>query len=250
MSNRFVGKTVLIIGGNSGIGRASAEAFQREGATVIITGRQQKTLDETVAANPGMEALVVDVSDLASIDAVMDQVRERHGHIDTLFVNAGVGAMMPSATLTVEFWDQVMNINLRGCFFAAQKALPLLKDGGSIVFTGAIASQMALPESMVYSAAKAGLRSVARVLGHELAGRGIRVNMVSPGPVETPIVSRGINISPQAAAAFIEMGPKITPLRRVAQPEEIAAPVLFLASEEASFITGIDLFVDGGIFNL
>lgn len=250
MGKRFVGKTVLIIGGNSGIGRASAQGFLAEGATVIITGRQQKTLDATVADNPGMEALVVDISDLASIDAAMDQVRSTHGHIDTLFVNAGVGAMMSSETTTAEFWDEVLNINLRGCFFAAQKALPLLKDGGSIVFTGSIASETVPPHSIAYCAAKAGLRAVARVLGSELVGRRIRVNMVSPGPTDTPIFGRGLNMSAEDAAAFHDMAPKVTPLGRMAQPEEIAAPVLFLASDEASFITGVDLFVDGGIVNL
>lgn len=250
MGNRFTGKTVLVIGGNSGIGRSSAQGFLAEGATVIITGRQQKTLDATAAENPGMEALTVDIRDIASIDAAMDQVAKKHGKIDILFVNAGVGAMMPSETTTVEFWDDVLNINLRGCFFAAQKALPLLKDGGSIVFTGSVASETVPPHSIAYCAAKAGLRAVARVLGAELAGRNIRVNMVSPGPTDTPIFGRGINMTAEDAAGFHEMAPKLTPLRRMAQPKEIAAAVLFLASDDASYITGVDLFVDGGIVNL
>jgi NAD(P)-dependent dehydrogenase (short-subunit alcohol dehydrogenase family) len=167
-----------------------------------------------------------------------------------LFVNAGVGGFAPVAAVTPEMWDQVHDVNLRGCFFAAQKILPLMGRGGAIVFTGSIGSQLAAPANVVYAASKAGLRAVVRILAVELVAQGIRVNMVSPGPTETPILYRNPGMDEKAADALRQMMIANTPMKRMGTPEEIARAVLFLSSGEASFITGVDLFVDGGVIEL
>jgi NAD(P)-dependent dehydrogenase (short-subunit alcohol dehydrogenase family) len=251
MSMRFADKVALVIGGNSGIGRAAAVAFGAEGAKVVITGRDPKTLAE-VAAQVGAGTLAIrsDVADMASLDEVMRQVREKHGRIDALFVNAGIGTFAPIPEITPERWDEVHNVNLRGCFFAAQKALPLMGRGGSIVFTGSIGSVLGVPGNAIYASAKAGLRAVSRIFAVELVAQGIRVNMVSPGPTETPIINRNVGMDPAAVDALRQMMIANTPMRRMGEPEEIARAVLFLSSSEASFITGVDLFVDGGVVEL
>jgi NAD(P)-dependent dehydrogenase (short-subunit alcohol dehydrogenase family) len=248
---RFTDKVALVIGGNSGIGRAAAVAFGAEGAKVVITGRDPKTLAE-VAAQVGAGTLAIrsDVADMASLDEVMRQVREKHGRIDALFVNAGIGTFAPIPEITPERWDEVHNVNLRGCFFAAQKALPLMGRGGSIVFTGSIGSVLGVPGNAIYASAKAGLRAVSRIFAVELVAQGIRVNMVSPGPTETPIINRNVGMDPAAVDALRQMMIANTPMRRMGEPAEIARAVLFLSSDEASFITGIDLFVDGGVIEL
>lgn len=251
MSARFRDKVVLVIGGNSGIGRAAALAYAAEGGKVVITGRDQRTLD-AVAGEIGGDVLAVraDVADTGSNDEVVRQVRERHGRLDVLFVNAGVGGFAPVQAVTPQLWDQVHDVNLRGCFFAAQKVLPLMGKGGSIVFTGSIGSQLAAPANVVYAASKAGLRAVTRIFAVELVAQGIRVNMVSPGPTETPILYRNPGMDEKAANALRQMMIANTPMKRMGTPEEIARAVLFLSSDEASFITGIDLFVDGGVIEL
>ena len=248
---RFANKVALVIGGNSGIGRATARAYAQEGAQVVITGRDPVTLAEAAQEiGPGTLAIRSDVADLASVDAAIAQVRERHGRIDVLFVNAGIGTFAAIPEVTPELWDQVHDVNLRGCFFAAQKALPLMGRGGSIVFTGSIGSVLAAPGNVIYAAAKAGLRAVTRIFAVELVAQGIRVNMVSPGPTETPIINRNVGMDAQAVDALRQMMIANTPMRRMGEPEEIARAVLFLSSDEASFITGVDLFVDGGVIEL
>jgi NAD(P)-dependent dehydrogenase (short-subunit alcohol dehydrogenase family) len=251
MSRRFEGKVALVYGGNSGIGRAAALAFAAEGARVVITGRDAQTL-AAVEKELGAGALAIrsDIADLAGQDEVMRQVRERHGRIDVLFVNAGVGGFVPIPAVTPEFWDGVHTVNLRGCFFAAQKALPLMGKGGAIVFTGSIGSQLAAPGNVTYAAAKAGLRAVARNFASELVGQGIRVNMVSPGATETPILHRNPGMDDKAVEGLRQRMIANTPMKRMGEPDEIARAVLFLCSDEASFITGIDLFVDGGVIEL
>jgi len=251
MTRRFSDKVVLVIGGNSGIGRAAAQGYAAEGAHVVITGRDARTL-EAVAKELGGEALAIraDIADIASTDEVVRQVRERHGRIDVLFVNAGVGGFAPVTAVTPQLWDQVHDVNLRGCFFAAQKVLPLMGRGGAIVFTGSIGSQLAAPANVVYAASKAGLRAVTRIFAVELVAQGIRVNMVSPGPTETPILYRNPGMDEKAADALRQMMIANTPMKRMGTPEEIARAVLFLSSDEASFITGVDLFVDGGVIEL
>ena len=251
MSMRFKDKVALVIGGNSGIGRAAAQGYAAEGAKVVITGRDPKTLGE-VEKQLGAGALAVrsDVADIASLDAVMAAVKARHGRIDVLFVNAGIGTFAPIPEVTPQRWDEVHAVNLKGCFFAAQKALPLMADGGAIVFTGSIGSVLAVPGNVIYAAAKAGLRAVARIFAVELLPRRIRVNMVSPGPTETPLINRNVGMSADAVNALRERMIANTPMRRMGEPEEVARAVLFLSSDEASFITGVDLFVDGGVIEL
>jgi NAD(P)-dependent dehydrogenase (short-subunit alcohol dehydrogenase family) len=248
---RFRGKAVLVIGGNSGIGLAAAKGFAAEGAQVVVTGRDPKTLAEAaLSIGNGALALRSDISDIDSLDTVIATMRERLGRIDVLFVNAGIGTFAPIPTVTPQLWDQVQAVNLKGCFFAAQKALPLMGKGGSIVFTGSIGSVLAVPGNAVYAAAKAGLRAVARIFAVELVGQGIRVNMVSPGPTETPLINRNVGMDEGAVNALRQQMIAATPMRRMGEPEEIARAVLFLASDEASFITGVDLFVDGGVIEL
>jgi NAD(P)-dependent dehydrogenase (short-subunit alcohol dehydrogenase family) len=248
---RFTDKVVLVFGGNSGIGLAAAQAFAAEGARVVITGRNPDTL-AAAARNIGEGTLAVrsDISDLADLDALYAQVRAQYGRVDVAFVNAGVGTFAPVREITPDRWDEVHDVNLRGAFFAAQKALPLMSRGGAIVFTGSIGSVLAAPGNAIYAAAKAGLRAVARIFAVELVGEGIRVNMVSPGATETPIITRNIGMSPEAVDGLRQMMIANTPMKRMGRPEEIARAVLFLASDEASFITGVDLFVDGGVVEL
>jgi len=247
---RFKDKVVLVIGGNSGIGRAAAAGFAAEGAHVFLTGRSQATIDEAVAAIPGARGLRADIADIGSNDAVVAAVEQAHGRIDVLFVNAGIGAFAEVPQITAEQWDAVHNVNLRGCFFAVQKALPLMGKGGAIVITGSVGAVAAVPGNAMYAAAKAGLRAVARTLAAELVGQGIRVNMVSPGPTETPIINRTEGVPAEAIAGLREVMTQAVPMKRMGTPEEIARPVLFLASDEASFITGVDLYVDGGCVEL
>lgn len=249
-SGRFDGKVCAVLGGNSGIGLSAARGFAAEGGLVAITGRDQKTLD-AAAAELGAGALAIrsDVASIADNEAAMAQIGDRFGRIDCLVVNAGIGEFAPATEITPQMWDKVHGVNLRGCFFAAQKALPLLADGGSIVFTGSIGSILAVPGNAVYAASKAGLRAIARILAVELTARQIRVNMVSPGPTETPIINRS-GVPPEAVDGLRQIMINAVPMKRMGEPEEIARAILFLSSSEASFITGIDLFVDGGCVEL
>ena len=244
---RFAGKTVVVLGGNSGIGLAAARAFQAEGARVAITGRNEQTLAQLAAAS-GMLAVRSDISSVADTRAAMVRIAEQLHGIDVLFVNAGVGGFATVPEVTEEFWDNVHGVNLRGAFFAVQAALPHLRDGGSIVITGSIGALLALPGNAVYAAAKAGLRAVARILAAELLPRRIRVNVVSPGPTETEIFKRGASPA-QIEAVRSSLGGAV-PMKRMGEPEEVARAVLFLASSEASFINGVDLNVDGGTLEL
>jgi NAD(P)-dependent dehydrogenase (short-subunit alcohol dehydrogenase family) len=247
---RFVDKIVLIVGGNSGIGLAAAIGFAREGATVIITGRDQVTLDKAIHDIGAAAAFRADVADTESMVPVVEEIRRMHGRIDVLFVNAGVGAFAPVREVTRELWDHIHDINLRGCFFAVQKALPLMGRGSSIVVTGSIGSLAGVPGNAIYAASKAGLRAIVRILATELVAEGIRVNMVSPGPTETPLIRRNVGMDESAVESLRQVMISVVPMKRMGEPEEIARPVLFLASDEASFITGVDLFVDGGCLEL
>jgi len=192
-------------------------------------------------------------SDIASITdsrAALHTVRERLGLLDVLFVNAGIGGFAPVAEVSPELWDQLHRVNLRGCFFACQAALPHLRDGGSIVVTGSIGSVLAVPGNVAYASAKAGLRAVVRILATELLPRRIRVNMVSPGPTETPLLHRNPGLSADQVDGLRQQMIAAVPMQRMGEPDEVARAVLFLASAEASFITGVDLFVDGGCVEL
>jgi NAD(P)-dependent dehydrogenase (short-subunit alcohol dehydrogenase family) len=244
---RFEGKCVVILGGNAGIGLAAARMFRAEGAQLAITGRDTASLTATAAE---LDALAIrsDMGVIADSQAAMAAIAERLGGIDVLFVNAGVGGFAPIPEVTEEFWDGIHSVNLRGAFFAIQAALPHIRDGGSIVITGSIGSIAAVPGNVAYAAAKAGLRAVARILGVELLPRKIRVNMVSPGPTDTEIFKRGA--SADEIAGVRAMLSDVVPMKRMGEAEEVARAVLFLASAEASFINGVDLFVDGGCVEL
>ncbi len=244
---RFAGKRVLVLGGSSGIGFAAASAFAAEGARVALTGRDEKKLAR-VAADTGMLTIRADMGSVAESRALMATAAAELGTLDVLFVNAGVGGFAAIPEVTEEFWDSVHQVNLRGAFFAVQAAVPHLREGGAVVITGSIGALLALRGNAVYAAAKAGLRAVARILAVELLPRRIRVNVVSPGPTDTEIFKRG------ASAAEVDrlrgMMQNAVPMKRMGEASEVARAVLFLASDEASFITGVDLFVDGGCVEL
>lgn len=244
---RFQGKSVLVLGGNAGIGLAATRLFAAEGAQIGITGRNAETL-AAVEAETGAVAVQADMGDIAATRTAIAEIAGRIGGIDILAVNAGVGGFAPIPEVTPGFWDEVHGVNLRGAFFAAQSALPFLRDGGSVVFTGSIGSVAAVPGNAVYAAAKAGLRAVARILGKELLPRRIRVNMVSPGPTETEIFKRGA--SAEEIEGMRAMLNGVVPIGRMGTAEEIARAILFLASDEASFVNGIDMYVDGGCVEL
>ena len=244
---RFEGKVVVVVGGNSGIGLASAIAFAQEGARVVVTGRNIATLgsaQEQIGA--GAVAIQSDVKDLKAGAALIERVRTDYGHIDVLFVNAGIGKFVPFEQVTEETWDDMTGVNLKGPYFLIQRALPLMGAGSSIVLTSSIGHRKGLPGNSVYAASKAGLRSLARNLGAELVERGIRVNCVCPGPIDTPIFTRS-GIPEEQLDGMRELIRAKVPMKRFGTSEECARAVLFLASSEASFITGVDLLVDGGV---
>lgn len=247
MGQRFEGKVAVIIGGNSGIGLASAKAFALEGARVVISGRDPPTL-RSAEQEIGRGALArrSDISNLKDIEILFAEVGERHGRIDVLFVNAGVGAFLPIEAVTEADWDRIQDTNLKGVFFSVQKALPLMSKGAAIVLTGSIGALKGIPTGSVYAASKAGLRALGRSFAAELVGRGIRVNVVSPGPIETPIIRRTGGLPPEAIPALREQMIANTPMKRMGAPEEVAEAVLFLASDASGFVTGIDFLVDGG----
>jgi len=247
---RFKDKVVLILGGNSGIGLASAKAFAAEGGIVRITGRDQATIDDAVLEIDGARGYRADISDLAEMEEVISAIEAQDGRIDVLFVNAGVGGFAPIRELTPEDWDKVHDINLRGAIFAIQKALRLMGRGGSIVVTGSIGGHGVLPGNAAYGAAKAGLAMAVKIIAAEVVGEGIRVNMVSPGPIETPLLHRNPGISGEAVDALRQQMIAAVPMRRMGQAEEVARAVLFFASEDASFVTAANLFVDGGALEL
>lgn len=247
---KLTGKVAVITGGNSGIGLATAKEFAEQGAQIVISGRDQKTLDEA-ARELGPEVLAVraDVAKLGDLDKLFAAVRGRFGRIDVLFVNAGIGKFMPFGAVSEEFYDDTLDVNLKGAFFTIQKALPLLTDGASIVLNTSINAHMGMPNSSVYSASKAGLLSLARTLSAELVGRNIRVNAISPGPVTTPILERmgmPAEVLEQTRQSIVSQ----VPMKRFGRPEEIAKTALFLASSDSSFLLGTEIVADGGMTQL
>jgi NAD(P)-dependent dehydrogenase (short-subunit alcohol dehydrogenase family) len=250
MKNRFEGKSAVITGGNSGIGLATAKLFHAEGAKVAISGRDQKTLDEAVTAiGPGTLAVKADVARTADLDNFFAQVAAKFGKIDVLFANAGIAKFAPAADSTERMYDETFDINVKGLFFTLQKALPLLNDNAGIVLTSSVVSSKGYPGTSVYSATKAALRSLARTFAAELIDRGIRVNVVSPGPIYTPILSKS-GMPQSGVDAFEAAVTSRVPMKRLGTPEEVAHAVLFLAGSDASYITGVDLNVDGGLGQL
>jgi NAD(P)-dependent dehydrogenase (short-subunit alcohol dehydrogenase family) len=243
---RLDGKVAVVTGGNSGIGLASAQRLQQEGARVAISGRSQKTLDEA-AKILGKDVLVVqaDVSKLPEIDKFFSAVTAKFGKIDVLFVNAGVATFAPFAGFTEAAYDELFAINAKGAFFTVQKALPHLNDGASVILNTSVASRIGNPTGVAYGATKAAMRSFVRGLAVDLAGRNIRVNAVAPGPIETPIFGR-IGLSKEQVDQALQGFIAAVPLKRVGQPEEVAGAVAFLASSDSSYVTGIELSVGGG----
>jgi len=244
---RFAGKVAVVTGGNSGIGLATAKRFSDEGAKVAISGRSQKTLDEAVKyIGNGVLAVKGDVAKLADLDRFYSAVAQKLGKIDVLFVNAGVAKFVPVGQADEPHFDEIFDINVKGAYFTIQKALPYLNDGASIVLNTSVAGIKGTANASVYSATKAALRSFSRTLTTELVERRIRINSVAPGPIETPIFGR-IGLSKQEVDQFAERILAAVPLRRFGKPEEVASAVAFLASSDASYITGVELHVDGGM---
>jgi NAD(P)-dependent dehydrogenase (short-subunit alcohol dehydrogenase family) len=246
----FQGKRIFITGGNSGIGRAAAEAFATNGARVAIMGRDPVTLEGTRAAlGDGALAIQGDVSRLTDIDAAVDAVRRELGGLDALVVSAGISPILPIENVTEEFFDRVIGVNLKGAFFTMQKCAPLLADGAAIVLLGSSGARKGVGGMSVYSASKAGLRALARTFSAELLPRRIRVNVLSPGPVHTPIVER-LGVPDHIAPQLTENIRRQVPLQRFGETREIVAALLFLASADSTFIVGADLRADGGLTTL
>lgn len=244
---RLEGKTAVITGGNSGIGLAAAKRFVAEGAHVVITGRRQEELDKAVAAiGAGVTAVQGDVSNLEDLDRLFATVRDARGHIDVLFANAGLGSMAPIGAITEESFDRTFDVNVKGTLFTVQKALPLMQAGGSIILTGSTTGSTGTPAFSVYGATKAAIRNFARSWALDLKGSGIRVNVLSPGPTETPGLLDGLAMSGHQEAMIAGLIAQI-PIGRMGVPEETAAVALFLASDDSSFMTGSEVFVDGGM---
>jgi NAD(P)-dependent dehydrogenase (short-subunit alcohol dehydrogenase family) len=244
---RLEGKVAVVTGGNSGIGLATARRFKDEGARVAIAGRDRKTLDEAVRTLGGdVLAIQADVSRLADVDRIYAEVSRKWGKIDVLFVNAGVAKFAPLAETTEALYDENFDINTKGAFFSIQKALPHLNEGASIVLNTSVAGETGVANTSAYSATKAALRSFARTAAAELVGRGIRVNAVAPGPITTPILGR-TGFPQETIDGFQKQLTEMVPMKRFGRAEEVAAAVAFLASSDASYITGVELNVDGGL---
>ncbi len=244
---RLQGKVAIVTGGTSGIGLASAKLFQREGATLVVVGRDPKALEEA-NRELGGQALAVraDIARLDDLDALYARVREKHGRIDVLFANAGVpGPLTPLDKMTSEVFDEMFGVNARGTYFTVQKALPLLAKGASVILTTSIANQVGRAGVSAYAASKAAVRSLTQSFAAELVGRGIRVNALSPGATHTPMLDkRG---TPEQVKTMIDKLSATLPMKRLAQSEDMANVALFLASDESAFVLGQELVADGGL---
>ena len=250
MSQRFKDKVAVVTGGNSGIGLATARAFLREGAKVAITGRSDATLKAAQKElGPDVLAIRSDASRISEIVSAMDKIKERFGRIDALFVNAGIGKFIPFEEVTEAFFDETMATNLKGLFFTVQKAVPLLTRGSAVVLNASINAHLGMPGSTVYGASKAAIVNLAKTLSADLLARGVRVNVVSPGPVATPILDR-MGFPEEQTRQIRDQITARVPLKRFGQPDEIAAAVLYLSSSESSFVVGTELVVDGGMIQL
>ncbi|WP_437925158.1 glucose 1-dehydrogenase [Sorangium sp. So ce291] len=246
MSDKLQGKVAIVTGGTTGIGLATAKRFAAEGARVFITGRRQAELDAAVK-EIGERATGVrsDVSNLADLDRLFEVVKQQGAPIDVLFANAGGGELAPLGAITEEHFDRTFAINVKGMLFTVQKALPLLRDGASIILNGSTAASTGTPAFSVYSATKAAVRSFARTWALDLKDRGIRVNVISPGPIDTPGL-HGLGATEEQAQQIKASLVASIPLGRLGSPEEVAKAAVFLASDDSSFTNGAELFVDGG----
>ena len=239
---RLSGKTAVITGGATGIGRAAAKRFIEEGAFVFIFGRRQEALDAAVAAlGANARAVQGSVSDLADLDRLYAAVKAERGTLDIVFANAGAGTQLPLGEITAEHLDEIFDTNVKGSIFTVQKALPLMGEGGSIILTGSSAGTTGAPAFTAYSASKAAVRNLAKTWAHDLKGTGIRVNVLTPGPTATELAKEALGEEGQKAFA------SMNPLQRMAEPAEIAAVAAFLASPDSSFMTASEVHVDGGL---
>jgi len=244
---KLEGKIALITGGTSGIGLATARRFVDEGAYAFITGRRKPELEVAVKGiGKNVTGVSGDTSNMGDLDRLFAQIKQEKGHLDIVFANAGVARFAPLGSITEEFYDSIFDVNVKGVLFTAQKALPLLSDGAAIILTASTVASKGLPANSVYSASKAALRSFARTFTTDLKERRIRVNVVSPGATETPGLKELWASNKAAADARSKNIASTVPLGRLATPDDVAKAVLFLASEDAGFTTGAELFVDGG----
>jgi len=242
-------RIAVITGGTTGIGLATAQLFIEEGAKVIVTGRNPETLEQArKILGSDADVIAADTSDLKAVEQLFKSIAERYKRIDALFVNAGVAKFAPLAQSTPEFFDEQFSVNVRGAYFTVQHAVPLIADGGAILFTASMVTSIAEPMSSVYSATKAALRSFGRSLASELAPK-IRVNTVSPGPIETPIFGK-LGLPSEVVQAFAADMLQRNPLKRIGQGHDVAKAALFLLSDQSAYTTGIELFVDGGMASL
>jgi NAD(P)-dependent dehydrogenase (short-subunit alcohol dehydrogenase family) len=250
MSGKLDGKIAVVTGGSTGIGLAIAKEFVAQGAYVFITGRRAAELD-VAARDIGKNVTAVqgDVAKLEDLDKLYDTVTKEKGRVDVLVANAGIGEMKPTAEATPEHFDKIFNVNVRGLFFTVQKAIKLLSDGATIVLVASNAQYMGIPSFAAYSATKAAVRTFARSWAAEFKDRGIRVNTLSPGPIDTPIFDT-ISPDPKVVEAAKQHFTSMVPLGRIGRPEEMAKAALFLASSDSSYSTGIDLVADGGLTQL
>lgn len=247
---RLEGKVAVVTGGNSGIGLASAKRLAEEGARVAISGRNQKTLDEAIQIiGHNVLAVKADTAKVADTERFLKEVATKLGKIDVLFVNAGIAKFLPISDVTEEHFDEQFDINVRGAYFTVQKAVPYLNDGASIILNTSVVSTKGQANTTVYSSTKAALRSFARSVSAELVGREIRVNAVAPGPIETPIFGK-TGLSKEHIDEFAKQVTEGVPMKRFGKPEEVAGAVAFLASSDSSYITGVELNVDGGMGQL
>lgn len=244
---RLEGKVAVVTGGNSGIGLAAAKRLQEEGARVVINGRNKKTLDDAVKSiGNGVLAVQADVSKKEDLDKLYSTVSQKLGKIDVLFANAGIYKFAPFQATSENLYDELFDINAKGVYFTIQKALPLLNDGASIIINTSVADETGLAGASAYSATKAALRSFTRTLAAELVERNIRVNAVSPGPINTPEGFARMGLSREELDGLMKSIVRQVPMKRVGEPSEIAGVVAFLASADASFMTGAEIPVDGG----
>jgi NAD(P)-dependent dehydrogenase (short-subunit alcohol dehydrogenase family) len=243
------GKIALISGGTSGIGAETAKLFQSEGATVVVTGSSERSVEAARAALPGIEVLVSDAGNVAATKALVEQVKAKHGRIDVLFVNAAIAKFAPIAQVDEALYDSQFNINVKGAFFLLKHAIPVISDGGAIILTGSVSGAGGgLGGSTIYGSTKAALRSFGRTIAKELTPRGIRVNTISPGPIITPILDK-VGFTPAQKDSFVEGAKTRIPLGRTGTVAEVAAAALYLVAD-ATYTTGAELFVDGGLIDL